>query len=187
MKGRKPKYPQETINDLAARQAAGESAAALSAETGIPRTSVIRCRDSARVPAEATEVNVELARSIGAVTRERLYWRAVDGVLRRIVNIAPKLSDKAVPAVLESLAKIRPLVSSARPARATPEIRKTEETVMILQRHFERDDSKTIEAAAAENPSSGVLGGSKGDASESTSDAEPASDPGPNGEGNGAT
>lgn len=187
MKGRKPKYPQEIINELAARQAAGESASALSAQTGIPRSSIIRCRDSARLPAEIKSKAQAISSQAGTAKQvEKLYWKLVDALLRRGIDISPEFDPKDLAVMFEAAVKLKAVLPSPRSSRTLPEIQKAEETLMIFKRHRKLAGVENVEAKPAEASAERDLGGPKGDSSEAPSVGEAAGEAGQSGEEKGA-
>ena len=188
MKGRKPKYPQDVINDLAARQLAGESSSALSELTGLERTTIERFKDSVRLPAEIKSKALEAASQTGTVKQsEKLFRKLVDVLLRRGIELAPELTPKDVAIMVEAAVELRKILPSSRSARSQPEMQKDEETLMILRRQFKQPAANIIEVKSGEESSGGVLGGPKGVTLESASDGEPSGGPGQAGEANGAT
>lgn len=135
MKGRKPIYPHELIAELAARVAAGESPSALAKEKGMSRSSVRRCAESARLPAEAKEQNVEASAQVGtARQRERLFWTVIESYMRQAIALAPKSTPRDVASMIEAVVKLRTLMPAARTVPRLPERQKASETLMIFQR-----------------------------------------------------
>ncbi|MBI4248570.1 MAG: hypothetical protein HY611_03620 [Elusimicrobia bacterium] len=141
MKGRKPIYPPELIAELAARVAAGESPSALAKEKNMSRSSVRRCAESARLPAEAKEQNLEEATQVStARQRERLFWRFVETFLRQGIALASKSTPRDVSGMLESAVKLRSLMPPARATARLPERQKASETLLIFQRSLSQAD-----------------------------------------------
>jgi hypothetical protein len=135
VKGRKPIYPHELIAELAARVAAGESPSALAKEKGMSRSSVRRCAESARLPAEAKEQNVEASAQVGtARQRERLFWMVIESYMRQAIALAPKSTPRDVASMLEAVVKLRALMPAARTVPRLPERQKASETLLIFQR-----------------------------------------------------
>lgn len=139
MKGRKPKYPSELIAELAARVAVGESPSALAKEKGMSRSSVRRCAESVRLPAEVKATNLDVAAQVGtARQREKLFWRFIESYLRQGIALAPKSAPRDVAAMLEAAVKLRILLPTARNASRLPERQKSSETLLIFQRSLSR-------------------------------------------------
>lgn len=171
MKGRKPKYPQEEINRVAARLAAGESPSALSKELGWPRTSIIRCSDSARAPGHLTEQVKQNTQSRKAAQREKLFWRFVESNLRQGIKKAPTAAPKEIAAMLESAVKLKALMASSSSNVRGPSVRFADETVLRFERFIKGERVEVRPAAAGQEAS---LGEAKADALESPAEGEPA-------------
>lgn len=173
MKGRKPKYPQDEINRVAARLAAGESASAISKDLGWPRTSVLRCADSARAPGQLIEQARQNTKDKKSSQREKLFWRFVEANLRQGIKKAPSAAPKEIAAMLESAVKLKALMATSSSAARGPLVRFTDETVMRFQRFI---TAEKVDAPAAEAEQKPGLGEAKADALESPSDGASASD-----------
>lgn len=151
MKGRKPKYSNELIAELAARVAAGESPSLLAKEKGMSRSSVRRCAASARLPAEVKEQGAETAIQVGtARQREKLFWRFIEAYLRQGIALAPSSTPRDVASMLEAVVRLRALLPPPRAVARLPEIRKTEETLMLFRRSLSQaaQSPKIVDAAA---------------------------------------
>ena len=135
MKGRKPKYSQELIAELAARVAAGESPSALAKEKAMSRSSVRRCAESARLPTEIKEQNLEDAAQVStARQREKLFWRFIEAYMRQGIALAPKSTPRDVAGMIEAAVKLRSLMPPARISARLPDRQKASETLVIFQR-----------------------------------------------------
>lgn len=170
MKGRKPKYPQEEINRVAARLAAGESPSALSKELGWPRTSIIRCADSARAPGQLTEQVKQNTQSRKAAQREKLFWRFVEANLRQGIKKAPSAAPKEIAAMLESAVKLKALMASSSSSARGPAVRFADETVLRFERFIK---GERVEVRPSSSAPEASLGGAKADALESPADDAP--------------
>ncbi|MHB2025141.1 MAG: hypothetical protein ACYCPQ_00675 [Elusimicrobiota bacterium] len=159
MKGRKPKYPQDVINEIAARLAAGESASALSHEMGLPRTSVLRCADSTRIPPERREENMGVARETKLIHREKLYWRAFEALLRQFIRLAPKATEKGVAVMAEALAKMKPALATSGLMQRKPKLLTSEETLMIFRSRFQQPAAQSAQVEPDEESPAGDLDG----------------------------
>jgi len=170
MKGRKPKYDQKEISEVAARLASGESPSAIAAEKGWPRTSVLRCADSVRVPAVVKDKAHQAVRDRKSSQRERLFWRFVEAYLRQGIKKAPQAMPKEVAVNLETAVKLRALMTSSSGASRGTLIHYTDETIVKFERFIK---GEKVEIPAAEPGPESNLGGPKGDALESGSDGAP--------------
>jgi hypothetical protein len=170
VKGRKPKYPQEEINQVAARLAAGESPSALSKELGWPRTSILRCSDSARAPSQVTEQAKKTIKDKKAVQRERLFWRFVEANLRQGIQKASDAAPKEVAAMLESAVKLKALMTTSGTGNRGPLINFTDETIMQFTRFIK---GEVVQSAPAERVIEAGLGEAKADVLENDPEARP--------------
>jgi hypothetical protein len=168
VKGRKPKYPQEEINQVAARLAAGESPSALSKELGWPRTSILRCSDSARAPSQVTEQAKKTIKDKKATQRERLFWRFVEANLRQGIQKASEAAPKEVAAMLDSAVKLKALMTTSGGGSRGSLINFTEDTIMQFTRFIK---GEVVPAVAAEQVAEAGLGEAKADVLENDSEA----------------
>lgn len=151
MKGRKPKFPSELVAEIAARVAAGESPSMLAKEKGMARSSVRRCAESVRLPAEVKEQNFETSAQVStARQREKLFWRFIESYLRQGITLAPKSAPRDVAAMLEAAVKLRSLLPAARGASRLPEREKASETLLIFQRSLSRTAEEPAHVVDAE-------------------------------------
>lgn len=174
MKGRKPKYDQREIAEVAARLSSGESASAIAAEKGWPRTSVLRCADSARVPAVVKEKAHQTVRDRKASQRERLFWRFVETYLRQGIKKASQAMPKEIAVNLETAVKLRTLMASSSVASRGTLIQYTDETIVKFERFIK---GERVEIPPAEAGPEANLGGPKADALESGSEGAHAGEP----------
>ena len=187
MKGRKPKYSAELISELATRIAAGESPSALAKEKGMSRSSVRRCAQSVRLPAEVKETNQEVAAQVGTVRqRQKLFWRFVEAQLRQGIALAPKSAPREVAAMLEAAVKLRGLMPAARSSSRLPEREKAQETLLIFQRSLSQAVEPPPRVIDAEAVQGGQLTLDRA-ASDSAADGGEVADENPSPEGNDAT
>ena len=152
MKGRKPKYSQELIAELAARVAAGESPSALAKEKGMSRSSIRRCAESARLPALIKEQNLEEAAQVGtARLREKLFWRFIETYMRQGIELAPKSTPRDVAGMIEAAVKLRSLMPLTKTSVRLPERQRASETLLIFQRSLSQvvDSAKVAEVMEA--------------------------------------
>ena len=170
MKGRKPKYPQEEINRVAARLAAGERPSALSKELGWPRTSIIRCADSARTPGHLSEQVKQNTTDKKSAQREQLFWRFVVANLRQGVKKAASAAPKELAAMLDSAVKLRALMASSSSGARAPVVRFADETIMRFERFIK---AERVEARPDFSGQAASLGGAKADALESPAEGTP--------------
>ena len=168
MKGRKPKYPQEEINQVAARLAAGESPSALSKELGWPRTSILRCSDSARAPSQVTEQAKKTIKDKKATQRERLFWRFVEANLRQGIQKASEAAPKEVAAMLDSAVKLKALMTTSGGGTRGSLIHFTDDTIMQFTRFIK---GEVVQSAPAEQATEASLGEAKADVLENDPEA----------------
>jgi len=173
MKGRKPKYDQKEIAEVAARLASGESASAIAMEKGWPRTSILRCADSVRVPAVVKEKAHQAVRDRKASKRERLFWRFVEAYLRQGIQKASQSAPKEIAVMLEASVKLRSLMTSSSTGSKGAMIHYTDETIVRFERFIK---GEKVEIPSAESDPVANLGGTKGDAIEAATDGAPPSD-----------
>lgn len=170
LKGRKPKYDQKEIAEVAARLASGESASAIASEKGWPRTSVLRCADSVRVPAVVKEKAHQAVRDRKASRRERLFWRFVEAYMRQGIQKASHSVPKEIATMLEASVKLRSLMTSSSTTSRGSLIHYTDETIVRFERFIKGE--KVVIPAVDAGPISN-LGGPKGDAIEAATDGAP--------------
>ncbi|MBI4376694.1 MAG: hypothetical protein HY549_09625 [Elusimicrobia bacterium] len=187
MKGRKPKYSNELIAELAARVSAGESPSALAKEKSMSRSSVRRCAESARLPTESKEQNLEAATQVGtARQREKLFWAFVTVYLHQGIALAPKSTPRDVAGMIEAAVKLRSLMPPSRSSPRLPERQKASETLLIFQRSL----SQVVESAnvveVAEVPPKSLSEANR-TASKTASEEGGIADQAPQSEGNDAT
>lgn len=180
MKGRKPKYPQEEINQVAARLANGESASAISKELGWPRTSVLRCADSARTPPQAAAQMKQGIKDRNSERRERIFWRFVEANLRQGINKSASAAPKEIAAMLEAAVKLKSLMTTSVSSSRGSLINFTDETILRFGRFIK---GEVVEVAAVDSVPEANLAEAKADALE-TDPGEGASAP-PEGESGG--
>jgi len=180
MRGRKPKYPQEEIDKVSARLAAGESPSALAKELGWPRTSIIRCSDSARAPSEVTAQARQNIKDKKATQRERLFWRFIEENLRQGIAKASQAAPKEIAAMLESAVKLKALMTSSGSAARAATVQFTDETILKFG-HFIKGE--VVVPPPAEEAVEANLGEAKADAIEiEPEDTTPPSDQGEEGQ-----
>ncbi|MCX5786069.1 MAG: hypothetical protein NTX59_10300 [Elusimicrobia bacterium] len=163
MKGRKPKYSQEETNEIVARLAAGESPSALSTEFNRPRTSILRCADSARAPGQITEQAKRTIKDKKATQRERLFWRFVEANLRQGIQKATQAAPKEVAAMLESAVKLKALMTTSVTGSRGSLIQFTDETILRFGRFIK---GEVVPIASVEQGQEANLGEGKADALE---------------------
>lgn len=134
MRGRKPIYSQEECLDIAQRLASGESPSAISHATGKPRTSVIQCAKSARLPLALREQVLLQLKAKDAEKIFKLWGGGVDKVLRQIAKLAPKADAKGASLLAEALVKIKSVLPSGASSAQGKMTRITDETRMIFER-----------------------------------------------------
>lgn len=157
MKGRKPKYSRDLVAELAARISAGESPSALAKEKGMSRSSVRRCAESARLPAEIKEQNLEEAAQVStAKQREKLFWRFIETYLRQGIALAPKSTPRDVAGMIEAAVKLRSLMPPVRTSARLPECQKSSETLLIFQRSLSQPAENANEAEVVEEVQEGL-------------------------------
>lgn len=171
MRGRKPIYSQEECLDIAQRLAAGESPSAIGRAMGkegkpIPRTSVIQCAKSARLPPALRE-QVLLQLKVKSVEKLLKLWRGgVDKVLRRIEKLAPKADEKGVSLLSEALERFKAVMPSIGGGVQAKVSKVTDETRLIFERKV---GVQQVSIASVEKESPSGLGGSNPDVPEASS------------------
>ena len=160
MRGRKPIYSQEECLDIAQRLASGESPSAISHATGKPRTSVIQCAKSARLPLALREQVLLQLKAKDAEKIFKLWGGGVDKVLRQIAKLAPKADTKGVALLAEALVKIKSVLPSGGGSAQGKITRVTDETRMIFERTV---GVQQVSVAASEAEAPKDLGGSNPD------------------------
>lgn len=176
MRGRKPIYSQEERLDIAQRLASGESPSAIAHATGKPRTSVIQCAKSARLPAALREQVLLQLKAKNAHKLLKLWGGGVEKVLRRIAQLAPKANEKGIHLMGQTLAAIKSVLPSAAGGGQGRITRVTDETRMIFERKM---GVQEVVAAEAEENAPRDQGGSNPDGSEARADGGDAEAPAP--------
>ena len=176
MRGRKPIYSQEECLDIAQRLASGESPSAISHATGKPRTSVIQCAKSARLPLALREQVLLQLKAKDAEKIFKLWGGGVDKVLRQIAKLAPKADTKGVALLAEALVKIKSVLPSGGSSAQGKMTRVTDETRMIFERTV---GVQQVSVAASEAEAPKDLGGSNPDDPEAGSSAAAPGESGP--------
>lgn len=167
MRGRKPIYSQEECLDIAQRLAGGESPSAIAHATGKPRTSVIQCAKSARLPAALREQVMLQLKAKNAQRLFKLWGGGVEKVLRRIEKIAPEADAKELSLIGQTLVAIKSVLPSSGSGSQSRITRVTDETRMIFERKMGVQEVVAAEAAQ-EAPKD--QGGSNPDGSEASAD-----------------
>lgn len=167
MRGRKPIYSQEECLDIAQRLASGESPSAISHATGKPRTSVIQCAKSARLPTALREQVLLQLKAKNAQRLFKLWGGGVEKVLRQIAKLAPKADAKELSLIGQTLVAIKSVLPSSAAGGQGRITRVTDETRMIFERKM---GVQEVVAAEVEDNALRDQGGSNPDGSEAPAD-----------------
>lgn len=147
MRGRKPIYSQEECLDIAQRLASGESPSAIAHATGKPRTSVIQCAKSARLPAGLREQVILQLKAKNTQKLLKLWGGGIEKVLRRIEKVAPQADAKELSLIGQTLVAIKSVLPSSTTGGQGRITRVTDETRMIFERKMGVQEVVTAEAA----------------------------------------
>lgn len=181
MRGRKPIYSQEECLDIAQRLAAGESPSAIGRAMGkdgkpIPRTSVLQCAKSARLPPALREQVLLQLKAKNVEKLLSLWGDGVDAVLRRIKKLAPKADEKGVSLLSEALERFKSIMPTVGGGVQAKISKVTDETRLIFERKV---GVQQVSIASVEKESPSGLGGSNPDAHEAGSSAAAPIESGP--------
>ncbi|MEK6536407.1 MAG: hypothetical protein AABZ63_02840 [Actinomycetota bacterium] len=170
MRGRKPIYAVEECAEVAQRLAAGESPTAIAKSKGWPRTSVIQCSKSARLPANVAENLLVQTKTRKTEKVLRLWGEDVEKALERIGELIPKADAKGISALVESLVELKSTLPSGGSGGKARLSKAADETCLIFERFT---GSRVVGVAAVERVAPVGLGGSNADVVEAAAEAAP--------------
>jgi len=176
MRGRKPIYAVEECAEVAQRLAAGESPTAIAKNKGWPRTSVIQCSKSARLPANVAEHLIMQTKTRKTEKAMRLWGEDVEKALRRIGKLIPKADEKGISALVESLVDLKSALPSSGSGGKARLSKAADETCLIFERFT---GSRVVGVATVEGNAPGGLGGSNADVVEATAEPAPSGEADP--------
>lgn len=160
-------YSVEECAEVAQRLAAGESPTAIAKAKGWPRTSVIQCSKSARLPANVQERLLQHNKTKNVQRVLRLWGEDVEKALERIGELIPKAEAKALSALVASLVELKSTLPSSGSGGKARLSKAADETCLIFERFTAR---RTVADAPAEDDKKG-LGDPNADAVEARAEA----------------
>ncbi len=162
----------EECAEVAQRLAAGESPTAIAKAKGWPRTSVIQCSKSARLPANVQEHLLQHNKTKKVQRVLRLWGEDVEKALERIGELIPKAEAKALSALVEALVELKSTLPSGGSGGKARLSKAADETCLIFERFSARRTVKETSADAAP----------KGLNNTNTAEVEATAEPAPGGE-----
>jgi len=128
----------EECAEVAQRLAAGESPTAIAKAKGWPRTSVIQCSKSARLPANVQERLLQHNKTRKVQRVLRLWGEDVEKALERIGELIPKAEAKALSALVASLVELKSTLPSGGSGGKARLSKAADETCLIFERFTAR-------------------------------------------------